>query len=179
MLMPALFNRMSSRPISRLMNSPIRRTAAGSVRSPGWTWAVPPVPRIHPATSSSGASRRPVSTIVAPSPASAMAAASPMPLPPPVTQTTLSASLGTPDPRFDCRRREAIASQRRRREVSAGGAEDEIGEPHRHRRPVGDQRQHKQQQDVGHEQELRSARQVQNAAQKAEPQKEEDRDDQA
>src|SRR5438045_2750908 len=103
MLMPALFNRMSSRPISRLMNSPIRRTAAGSVRSPGWTWAAPPVPRIHPATSSRGASRRPVSTIVAPSPASAMAAASPMPLPPPVTHTTLSASLGTPYPRLDCR----------------------------------------------------------------------------
>src|SRR5690242_21754936 len=29
-----------------------------------------------------------------------MAAASPMPLPPPVTQTTFSASLGTPDPRL-------------------------------------------------------------------------------
>mgnify|MGYP003693984793 CR=1 FL=1 len=54
--------------------------------------------RIRAATSSSGASRRPVSTIAAPSRASASAAASPMPLPPPVTQTTLPSTRGTDPP---------------------------------------------------------------------------------
>ena len=42
MLIPALLRRMSRRPISFRMKSPMRRTASGSVRSPGWTWAVPP-----------------------------------------------------------------------------------------------------------------------------------------
>ena len=79
MLIPALLRRMSRRPNSSLMKSPIRRTGRGSVRSPGWIWAVPPNSRILAATSSSGASRRPVSTIAAPSRASANAAASPMP----------------------------------------------------------------------------------------------------
>jgi hypothetical protein len=57
-----------------------------------------------------------------------MAAASPMPLPPPVTHTTLSASLGTPYPRLDCRGGR-LSRRRLPDEGFQAGAEDEIGKP--------------------------------------------------
>ena len=61
----------------------------GSLKSPGAALAAPPASRIRPRTDSSGASRRPVKTTVAPADAGVCAAASPIPEPAPVIQATL------------------------------------------------------------------------------------------
>src|ERR1700748_83034 len=91
-LTPALFTRISSRPSVTRMKSPTLRTSSALVRSAGCTSARP-VWLMRRATSSSGLTRLPVSTIVAPASASASAAASPIPLPAPVTHATFPARL--------------------------------------------------------------------------------------